>query len=195
MAENIWRTRSRCSDSTCTVNLFFKKRCLLDFPGGVVDKNPPCNERDTCSIPGPERLDQLKPVRCNHWAPGLQPLSPWAATTEPLQLEPQLCIEDRGHGTRSGVSDSLAPQAPPSMGFSRQEHRSGLPCPSPGDLPNPGTEPGSPALQADSLPTKLLGKPISYKGLRIFQRIKIRQKSLCGAPILMEKDSERQTVT
>ena len=35
--------------------------------------------------------------------------------------------------------------------FSRQEHRSGLTCPPPGDLPNPGTEPRSPALQADSL--------------------------------------------
>ena len=37
-------------------------------------------------------------------------------------------------------------QAPPSMGFSRQEYWSGVPLPSPGDLPNPGIEPGSPAL-------------------------------------------------
>ena len=42
-----------------------QKRCLLDFPGGAVDKNPPCNERDACSIPGPERLGQRKPVRHN----------------------------------------------------------------------------------------------------------------------------------
>ena len=42
---------------------------------------------------------------------------------------------------------TVAYQAPPSMGFSRQEHLSGLPFPSPGDLPNPGIEPGSPALQ------------------------------------------------
>ena len=41
---------------------------------------------------------------------------------------------------------TVAHQAPPSMGFSRQEHWSGLPFPSPGDLPNPGIEPGSPAL-------------------------------------------------
>ena len=40
-------------------------------------------------------------------------------------------------------------------GFSRQEYWSGLPFPSPGDLPNPGIKPGSPALQADSLPTEL----------------------------------------
>ena len=41
------------------------------------------------------------------------------------------------------------------MGFSRQEYWSGSPFPSPGDLPNPGIEPGSPALQADSLLTEL----------------------------------------
>ena len=45
-------------------------------------------------------------------------------------------------------------QAPLSMGFSRQEYWSGLPFPSPGELPNPGIEPGSPALQADALPSE-----------------------------------------
>ena len=53
-------------------------------------------------------------------------------------------------------------QAPLSMGFSRPEYWSGLPCPPPGDLPNPGTEPGSPALQADPLPSEPLGKPILH---------------------------------
>ena len=46
---------------------------------------------------------------------------------------------------------TVARQAPLSMGFSRQEYWSGLPFPSPGDLPKPGIEPGSPALQADAL--------------------------------------------
>ena len=46
---------------------------------------------------------------------------------------------------------TTAHQAPPSMGFSRQEYCSGLPFPSPGDLPNPGIKPRSPALQADTL--------------------------------------------
>ena len=50
-------------------------------------------------------------------------------------------------------------QAPLSMGFFRQEYWSGLPFPSPGDLPDPGIKPGSPALQADFLPTELQGKP------------------------------------
>ena len=54
---------------------------------------------------------------------------------------------------------AIAHQAPPSMGFSRQEYWSGLPFPSPGDLPDPGVEPGSPALQADALPSEPSGKP------------------------------------
>ena len=49
-------------------------------------------------------------------------------------------------------------QRPSSMGFYRQEYWSGLPFPSPGDLPNPGIEPGSPTLQADALTSELLGK-------------------------------------
>ena len=64
----------------------------------------------------------------------------------------------------SRVRPSVTPwtaafQAPLSMGFSRQEYWSGLPLPSPGDLPNPGIKPGSAALQADSLPSEPPGKP------------------------------------
>ena len=44
-------------------------------------------------------------------------------------------------------------------GVSRQEYWSGLPCPPPGNLPNPGIKPGSAALQADSLPSEPRGKP------------------------------------
>ena len=53
---------------------------------------------------------------------------------------------------------SVAQQAPLSMEFSRQEYWSGLPFSSQGDLPDPGIEPGSPALQAESLPSAPLGK-------------------------------------
>ena len=52
---------------------------------------------------------------------------------------------------------TAASQAPPSMGFSRQEYWSELPFPSPGDLPDPGIKPGSPALQADFLLYELQG--------------------------------------
>ena len=81
-----------------------------------------------------------------------------------------------GEGNRSGsalhfdvlcllsvMSNSLRPhiarQAPLSMGFSRQKYWSGLPRPSPGDLPYPEMKPRSPALQVDSLPAELPGKP------------------------------------
>ena len=52
---------------------------------------------------------------------------------------------------------TVAHQAPQSVGFSRQEYWSGLPFPSPGDLPNPGIEPRSPALQADALTSEPRG--------------------------------------
>ena len=64
---------------------------------------------------------------------------------------------------------TVAHQAPRSMGFSRQEYSSGFPFPSPGGLPDPGIEPGSPALQVDSLPTELWGKPIKGR-----QRLSIK---------------------
>ena len=53
---------------------------------------------------------------------------------------------------------TAACQAPLSMGFSRQEYWSGLPFPSPGDLPDPGIEAGSPALQVDALSSEPPGK-------------------------------------
>ena len=58
---------------------------------------------------------------------------------------------------------TVAHQAPPSMGFSRQEYWSGLPFPSPGDLPNPGIEPRSPTLQADALTPAPPGKVTNGK--------------------------------
>ena len=60
------------------------------------------------------------------------------------------------------------------MGFSRQEYWSGLPCLLPGDLSDPGIEPGSPALQADSLPLnhqESPDKPLSLaKGFALFHK-------------------------
>ena len=53
---------------------------------------------------------------------------------------------------------SVAHQAPLPMGFSRQEYWSGLPCPSTGDLPNPGIEPRSPTLQENSSPSEPPGR-------------------------------------
>ena len=58
---------------------------------------------------------------------------------------------------------TVAYQAPPPMGFSRQEYWSGLPFPSPGDLPDPGIKPRFPALEADALTSEPPGKPHSDK--------------------------------
>ena len=74
----------------------------------------------------------------------LKSSQPWCFQQSVLKMSALL--------SRSVMSDSLetpwtvAHQAPLSMGFSRQEYWSGLPCPPPGDLPNPGIEPRSPEL-------------------------------------------------
>ena len=59
---------------------------------------------------------------------------------------------------------TVACQAPLSMGFSREEYWSALPFPTPGDLPDPGIEPASPAWQADSWPLSHLGRPSWWWG-------------------------------
>ena len=73
---------------------------------------------------------------------------------------------------------TVACQAPLSMEFSRQESWSGLPCSSPGDLPDPGIEPWLPTLQADSLLSEPLGKPhsVDYYAIDSYFRV------ACGKP-------------
>ena len=75
-------------------------------------------------------------------------VSTWESESEVAQSCPTLCDPM-----------DLAYQASLSTGFSRQEYWSGLPFPSPGDLPSPGIEPGSPALLTDALPSEPPGKP------------------------------------
>ena len=79
------------------------------------------------------------------------------------------------------TSWTVAHQVPP-QGFSRQEYRSGLPCPPPGDLPNPEIEPRSPALQVDSLPAESQGKPknTGVDSLSLLQQLFPTQKSNQG---------------
>ena len=73
---------------------------------------------------------------------------------------------------------TIACQTSLSMGLSREVHWSGLPCPSPGDLPNWGTEPRFPTLQADSLPSEPPGKPknTGVGSLSILQGILLTQE-------------------
>ena len=77
---------------------------------------------------------KTKSVRLTHFSPG-KPFRGRAAAAKSLQSCPTLCDPM-----------TAAHQAPLSLGFSRQEHWSGLPFPSPGDLPNPGVESASSAL-------------------------------------------------
>ena len=74
-------------------------------------------------------------------------------TSEPVKL--------LSHVRLFAIPWTVAYQSPPSMEFSRQEYWSGLPFPTPGDLPDPEMEPRSPALQADALPSELPGKQFS----------------------------------
>ena len=66
------------------------------------------------------------------------------------------------------------------MGFSRQECWSGLPFPSPGDLPDPGIEPGSPTLQADALPSE---PPGEARELRLLGEISITSDMQMTPPL------------
>ena len=70
-------------------------------------------------------------------------------------------VKSLSHAWLFATPWTVAYQAPLSMEFSRQEYWSGSPFPSPGELPNPGIKPTSPALQADSLPAEPQEKPIS----------------------------------
>ena len=82
------------------------------------------------------------------WLQGPSANTESESESEVAQLCPTLCNPA-----------AVAYQAPPSMGFSRQEYWSGLPFPSPGDLPNPGIKRGSSALQTDTLLSEPPGKP------------------------------------
>ena len=95
--------------------------------------------------------------------------------------------------SNSEIPRTEARQAPLSKGFSRQEYWSGLPCPPPGDLPNPGTEPRSPALQGDSLPSEPPEKPREGQAVpQVRSSRDILCKSLDGSRILSKQPSCRQ---
>ena len=84
-----------------------------------------------------------------------------------------------------------SPPAPLEMEFSRQEHWSGLSFPSSGDVPDPEIEPGSPALQKDSLPTELPEKPITQIKSLVGE---LRSSKLCNQrDEKKEKKKERES--
>ena len=70
-----------------------------------------------------------------------------------------MCVQFLSHVQLFVTPLTATHQAPLSMGFSKQEYWSGLPFPSPGDRPDPGIKPRSPALEADALTSEPPGKP------------------------------------
>ena len=108
-----------------------------EFPEGPVVKNPPSRARNSGLTPG------------------------WGTKV------PYGVVRSLSHVQLFATPWTVAYQAPLSMGFSRQEYWSGLSSPSPGDLPNPGIEPKSPALQTDALPSEPPGNPSSALGQQI----------------------------
>ena len=90
---------------------------------------------------------------------------PWGQGLSNSQMTRPQKVEVLVTQPRPALCDSMdcSLQAPLSMEFSRQEYWSGLPFPSPGDLPNPGIDLRSPALQVDSLPSQPPGKPLGHR--------------------------------
>ena len=142
-------------------------------------KNLPANAGDTGSIPGSERspgegngkLLQYSCLENFHGQRSLAGYSPCGCkglnTTEHTRTRSPgsitwLCVcSALSHVVFFAILWTVACQAPLCMEFSRQESWSGLPFPSPGGCPNPGIGLGSPASQADPLPSKPPGKPIN----------------------------------
>ena len=110
-----------------------------------------------CPSPGDLPDPGIKPTSLclPHWQVGCLPLAPPGKPSETTKRE----NENHSVVSSSETSWTVACQAPLSMDFSRQGCWNSLPCPSPGDLPDPGIKPRSPALQAHSSPFELPGKP------------------------------------
>ena len=118
-------------------------------------RNFPSFQCDIMAASQAEQIRLLRPVESRAIPGGGCEVSPEAQRTAAGILS-RWAVSDS-----SAASRTAALQAPLSLGFSRQEHWSGLPSPSPGDPPDPGIEPGSPvfpALQMGSLPLEPSGK-------------------------------------
>ena len=119
----------------------------------IVGKTGPCCSGQGCA---------LNPIIC--WWVGLHSLLNSLAWGYPAleSKSPACMLSCFTYVWLFATPWTVARQAPLSMGFSRKENWNGLPYPPPGDLPNPGIEPRSPTLQADSLPAQPPGKPFVF---------------------------------
>ena len=118
-----------------------------------------------CSTPGlpvHHQLPEFTQTHVHRVGDAIQPshplLSPSPPAPSPSQYQ-KVKVKSLSHVRLFATLWTVAHQAPPSMGFSRQEYWSGVPFLSPGDLPDPGIKPRSPALQAGALTSEPPGKP------------------------------------
>ena len=108
----------------------------------------------------PEPVLHSKGSRCREKSMHRTASSPGSSQPDkPVQQQSTVKNSEVAQSCLTATPWAAADQAPLSMGFSRQEYWSGVPFPSPGDLPNPGIEPRSPTLQADSLPSEPRNRP------------------------------------
>ena len=107
----------------------------------------PCPPPGNLPDPGIKPMSLISPALAGRF-------STTSATWEALENRTCVCVKSLSRVRLFATMWTVARQAPPSMGFSRQKYWSGLPFPSPGDLPDPGIEPRSPALQADALTSR-----------------------------------------
>ena len=108
------------------------------------------------------RLKRLSSSTVNGGEIPSNPTSPFNPIMCAVLCSVSSAVSTLSHPTLFYLMDCVAHLAPLSMGFSRQDYWSRLPCPPPGDLPDPRIEPGSPALQADSLPLASPGKQLLH---------------------------------
>ena len=126
-------------------NIFFKpSKCSnMGFPSGSDSKESACKAGDPDSVPGLGR----SPGKGNGYPVFFFFKSQFNLVTIGVHACMHVCVQSHfSHVRLFAAPWTVACLAPPSMGFSRQEYWSGVTCPSPGDLPNPGIKPRSPAL-------------------------------------------------
>ena len=127
--------------------------------------------RSTPGLPVYHHLPELTQTHVHRVGDAIQPSHPLSSPFPPAPNPSQhqsllhmLKVKSLSRVRLFAIPWTIAHQDPLSMGFSRQEYWRGLPFPSPGDLPNPGIKPRSPALQADALPSEPPEKPYTYVG-------------------------------
>ena len=119
--------------------------------------SPGKNTGGGCPSPGDLPDPGIEPMSLSllHWQVSSLPLAPPGSPNV-------LKVKSLSRVRLFATPWTVAYQAPPSMGFSRQEYWSGLPFPSPGNLPHPGIKPRSPTLQADTLTSEPPGTPLTF---------------------------------